>query len=365
MSSSGKTTKYGQISEELANRIRSGQLRAGEQFPATRELAEYYHTSILTVRQAIERLVHENLVYTIQGKGVFVSKKKDLPAEEERTIHLVTSSHHENISESQFNGLLLLHLCKEAYVRNMSVTVSMLPRHLSLEDHFRNGIVPSMKHGLILTLHQELTPELRTLFRQERIPLAIIPDRQVDGLPIIRANGEQAWREGLLQLKKLGHQKILILPGMNSLMEVLEISREVGVETSPDYLVPITPWEVESGREAVCLALRRKLDFTAIFCAGDSSTTGVIRELTASGIRIPDDITLLVYDRYPQIASEISCQIAGYQQNFRGMAQALLDLLEAQRKSGTEIVRDTKIPFDFIPGSSCLLNSPTQTKRNI
>lgn len=62
-----------QIRDELADRIRSGQLAPGSPLPSIRELAVETLVSVITVKKAYEELERANLVYSHQGRGTFVA----------------------------------------------------------------------------------------------------------------------------------------------------------------------------------------------------------------------------------------------------------------------------------------------------
>lgn len=64
---------YYQLKEELKDRIASGVLKPHDRVPSVRELCEIHNISTTTAKQAISELVHEGLLYTVQGKGTFVS----------------------------------------------------------------------------------------------------------------------------------------------------------------------------------------------------------------------------------------------------------------------------------------------------
>jgi len=67
---------YYQLAEWLRERIRSGELAAGDQLPADRELAEQAGISRMTARQAISYLVREGALVVKPGVGTFVAEPK-------------------------------------------------------------------------------------------------------------------------------------------------------------------------------------------------------------------------------------------------------------------------------------------------
>lgn len=64
---------YIQIRESLRADITRGNLKRGEQLPSENELATRYNVSRMTIRQSIEDLVDEGLLYRRHGVGTFVA----------------------------------------------------------------------------------------------------------------------------------------------------------------------------------------------------------------------------------------------------------------------------------------------------
>jgi GntR family transcriptional regulator len=66
--------KYYQLRETLREQIEF--LQAGQPIPSENELCLAHHVSRITVRKALNDLIHQGLLYTVQGKGTFVSPHK-------------------------------------------------------------------------------------------------------------------------------------------------------------------------------------------------------------------------------------------------------------------------------------------------
>lgn len=67
---------YYQLESFIKKQIEAGYILPGENIPSEREYAESYGISRMTVRQAINSLVNEGLLYRKKGSGTFVSEKK-------------------------------------------------------------------------------------------------------------------------------------------------------------------------------------------------------------------------------------------------------------------------------------------------
>lgn len=65
-----------QIAEALRVKIQNDEFKDKENLPSERELAERYAVSRMTVRQALQKLRHEGLIYHERGVGTFVNNRK-------------------------------------------------------------------------------------------------------------------------------------------------------------------------------------------------------------------------------------------------------------------------------------------------
>lgn len=64
---------YAQVADALRHAIQSGELAAGTKLPAGRDLAQQWGIALMTVRKALDQLRSEGLVFSQQGRGVFVA----------------------------------------------------------------------------------------------------------------------------------------------------------------------------------------------------------------------------------------------------------------------------------------------------
>jgi len=67
---------YVQVKEKIIDAISSGRYEPGDQLPSQRDLAEEFNLSHMTVRRIITDLINDDVIYSIPGKGIFVSEGK-------------------------------------------------------------------------------------------------------------------------------------------------------------------------------------------------------------------------------------------------------------------------------------------------
>ena len=68
--------KYIQLSKILKEKIASGEYHADQPIPTEKELCSQHQVSRITVRQAINTLVQEKMLYREQGRGTYVLPQK-------------------------------------------------------------------------------------------------------------------------------------------------------------------------------------------------------------------------------------------------------------------------------------------------
>ena len=72
-----RTPIYEQIEEEIILAVSRGELKSDEQLPSLRTLSTQLGLNINTVKRALSELEDKGIIYTVAGKGVFVSGNAD------------------------------------------------------------------------------------------------------------------------------------------------------------------------------------------------------------------------------------------------------------------------------------------------
>ena len=76
----GRAPLYEYLYRCIRGDILDGTLTAGERLPSKRALAEHLHISVMTVEGAYQQLEAEGYIYSVAGKGSFVSGTADADA---------------------------------------------------------------------------------------------------------------------------------------------------------------------------------------------------------------------------------------------------------------------------------------------
>jgi LacI family repressor for deo operon, udp, cdd, tsx, nupC, and nupG len=122
------------------------------------------------------------------------------------------------------------------------------------------------------------------------------------GVPGVRIDNMAAGREATEHLIQLGHNRIGFITGSAS--SLLTADRERGYQAAmEDVGIPVAEgWIVEGNlsledsRRATRDLLQHPQPPTAIFCANDEMAMGCLHEIRASGLTVPDDISVVGFD---------------------------------------------------------------------
>ena len=93
---------YEQVMDNLKELIMTNVMNENDKVPSVRELSEQLMINPNTVQKAYKELEREGYIYTVSGKGSFVSGKSEIKRDPEKVKALLN-----NVGDS-FRGLLML-----------------------------------------------------------------------------------------------------------------------------------------------------------------------------------------------------------------------------------------------------------------
>jgi LacI family transcriptional regulator len=143
-------------------------------------------------------------------------------------------------------------------------------------------------------------------FLQERgIPFVVldrrIPDVEVD---LVRCDSEQGAYLLIQHLVGLGHERIAALTGPRELTTAVDRAagytralEENGLHRS--ISICYGEYTAASGRQMAQEALARTPRPTALFAANNFIAVGALRAIRAAGLRVPEDISVVAFDDFP------------------------------------------------------------------
>lgn len=332
--------KYVQIKNYIKKSINNKLIIA--KLPGERTLAKQLGFSYMTVRKAIEELVHEGVLYKVPTKGAFVNTNKK--AKEQHTIGYFLDSNIKSNISSPYYSLIFHAIEKEATKYNYSVVYfsdanqQKLVNTLSKLDGVIASCFPRTKETIL---------EIRL-----NTPVVVIDNKIDDEIPSVVIDNFDACVKSVDYIYSLGHQRIGFMTGLddsnvgkdryNGYLHGLK-NNNITLDNS---LVCRGNYSYEAGIKGAKYFLTLKHLPSAIICANDSMALGVIKGLKEVGVDIPNDIAIIGFDDI-EIASQVTpslTTIAAPVSQIAEHAFAMLkNLMEDKALQNQHIVLDTSL----------------------
>jgi LacI family transcriptional regulator len=122
-------------------------------------------------------------------------------------------------------------------------------------------------------------------------------------VPVVDVDNRQGAYDATRHLLERGHRRIATIVGparWPSATARLDGYRDALAEVGAAELVEhAADWGLEDGVTAVSRLLDRDAGFTALFAHSDLIALGAIRRLRETGLRVPDDVSVVGYDDLP------------------------------------------------------------------
>lgn len=301
-----KVSKYQQVIEWVKNRIRTGELCAGDKLESENELSVLFGISRQTIRHALELLVQEDILERVQGSGTYVKEVKE--------------SETENLELSKTVTIISTYVDGYIFPRILQSMVREL-------EHAGYGVQIMFTNNRLETERRLL---VRLLEEKSRNPLIVepvmsgIPNPNIKyyrrlksrGIPIlffhsyypeldishISMNDEMAGRTATEYLIKHGHTKIAGIfksddgQGHRRYKGYLKALLHAGIEIKEDRICWIDTGDVKNFSDILPKVRRRIAECTACVCYNDE-VAHELTELQLSGqVVFPEEFSLTSVD---------------------------------------------------------------------
>jgi LacI family transcriptional regulator len=195
-----------------------------------------------------------------------------------------------------------------------SLVISGIEKYLRTKDYFFLTVVHRHNPELLNRYSQLLlqrgvegfiTVDMQ-LSEAPLLPTVAVPGHKVlPGVTNIVLDHQHAARSALNHLLELGHRDIAFMKGQPFSSDseyrwqaICQVAAELNIELRPELTVQIdiddpTP---QLGYPFAKQLLQRKVPFTALFAYNDISALGAIRAFQESGLRVPQDISVVGFD---------------------------------------------------------------------
>ena len=242
---------------------------------------------------------------------------------------------------------------------NYSVILCNTDEDVAKQDKYVQLLLRRQVDGFLLVPVSNTVDTIRSI-QQQSVSLVTL-DRQLSGISvdIVRADSEGGAYELTRYLTELGHRRIAILSGP----EIVSTStqRVAGYRRAlqdahlkvDSELISFGKFYQESGYERTMKLLALSRPPTAIFAGNNFIAIGVMKALYESGLRIPEDMSVVGFDDLPpgllvQPFLTVAAQPA-YEMGYR----ATKLLLERIANSGEPSYQEIVLPTQLVIRQSC------------
>ncbi len=183
-----------------------------------------------------------------------------------------------------------------------------------------------------------------------RLPtVAIAGHGHTEGVTNVVLDQRRAAELALRHLVELGHREIAFMRGSTYSSDaesrwkaVCEVARDLGLKMRPELIVQLEGFDPtpQLGYPPTRKLLAQKRPFTALFAYNDISAIGAIHALQESGLRVPEDVSVVGMDDI-EIAVHYTPSLSTVRQPLLKMgetaARTLIEKLEGTEKHEQEI----------------------------
>ena len=177
-------------------------------------------------------------------------------------------------------------------------------------DGLRRLVSERMLDGALL-MEVEMRDQRVRLLQESDVPFVLIGRTEdTDGLSYVDIDFDRTVRDAVDHLVGLGHRSIVyvnhseaaIQSGYGPALRTQAVFDEVMREHDLESLMIPAGDSAEEGRLAIREALTRRPELTAVVAMNENALFGILGELAARGLRVPEDVSVVSMVTSPQVA---------------------------------------------------------------
>ncbi|MFD0716315.1 substrate-binding domain-containing protein [Paenibacillus sp. GCM10027626] len=352
--------KYQLIKDYVLSQIENKEISQDDRIPSESEFVKMLDVSSITVRKALTDLVNEGVIYRVRGKGSFVANQN--AAADKTTSNLIAFI----ISGLELHDSSYLRIMKgiQSFLSNNDcrLVIEFVENNFEQERELVLQLIQSEIRGLLVySSDPDAAKGYLDEVRRKKIPIVML-DRFPSGYPVnyVACNNHDGAYEAVEYLIGQGHRRIGFAAYDFHLSP--EIERYDGYRSAmSNASLPL---------DDAWLCLKKELDYqklaeqirvgdiTALFCANDKRALEALERLTAEGIQIPEQLSLMGFDDF-EGSKFAKVSLSTVQQHFDVLgfeaAKLLFEICEASSRGYKKIILPTDLVIreTVVPPKEC------------
>lgn len=343
--------KYREVEIGILGEIEAGRFSVGDKIWSESEMIRRFNVSASTVQKAVNKLVHQGVLYREQGRGTFLAR--DLSAQRTKRLALVLPPHTQ-VSHNEFLGPIIdgIHAgSSSGECRIILASDDESMERISTQDNLDGVMIAVMSE-------QESSRLVHEFFTS--IPVVFVSSHpQSEDFPYVIVANEVGAYQATTHLLRLGHTRIAFVSGgadksyKNERREgYARAMVETGVDVDPEVIIHAESWAEAGGEDAANRIAAMRPMPTAVFAVSDGMALGLLRRFEQLRIRVPVDIAVVGFNNLP-MCQYVRPSLTTVDANLFDMGRQATVLLE--RLANGEEVADSHIhvPARLIVRDSC------------
>lgn len=333
-------SKHEYLRHEIRNMIQENKLKPGDKLMTESEFQKLYNVSRHTVRQALNYLENEGIIYKEQGLGSFVAEPK--AKKKIKEIGVITTFISDYIFPYIIQGIEE-ELTKAGY----SMILTSTNNNIDLEKKALEIMIDRPIDGLVVepTKSSYYNPNLGLYLKlkEKGIPIIMINAKYEElDVPQVVLNDYKASFDLTKHLVEQNHTKVGGIfkaddrQGKERLKGFIHACYKFGIELLSDNVFVYETGNLDNVLKEVEEKMIRDKKVTGIVCYNDKVATDLLRIIWKSNYKVPDDFSIVSHDNSNlSTISEVRITGIDHPKNKLGKkaAQTLLNYIE--NKSGT------------------------------
>ena len=239
-------------------------------------------------------------------------------------------------------------------------------RHPGKESLYVSAIANGLTEGLLLVAPLVPTTYLAAL-REQNFPYVLVDQADsTENSNIVETTNWQGAYEATRYLIQLGHTRIVFITGALAVRSAVDRLRgykaalsDCDIPTNKEWIME-GDYQQQTGYEITKRLLQSTDSLpTAIFAGNDLSAFGAMDAARESGLRIPDDISIIGFDDIPQ-ASLVYPKLTTVRQPLEQMGRVAVKMLLEQIEDRSRPPQRVTLATELIIRDSC---GPYQPQR--
>jgi GntR family transcriptional regulator, arabinose operon transcriptional repressor len=354
-----KIPKYKRLADILQKEITGSNFLPGQQFLTEFEIQKKYNVSRSVIREAMQNLVHRELVTRVAGKGTFVNNFSNTNGSSNKFISInIPWLSNPGIEFESFSGIESV-VFKRGYktvvtnINNCLDNMDEIFQRIIKDDDLQNVLFQPIPGEFLFKKNIEFMKQIREKNKNivvlDTLPaIDIVPD--FDYVITDNFNGGYLIAKHLI---KLGHKRIAFIGGravysgqqrVNGYKKALE---ENNIVFDENLVKRFEGRDISFVVEKVKQFFSMNKPPTAIFAECDFIARDVLAVLQNMGLNVPEDISLVGYDDL-NFAKSLNVPLTTIKQPFyeegRLAAEILIDKLEGKTKEIKQII----LPIELV-----------------